>query len=200
MILGDSDEYWFLTEAVELSKDVEGMCCEIGLRRGMGTKTIIDAAIEYRPGSTVLSIDPFGSIPYEHREGQICRLDYTNDMYKEVLADMSAYVIGKNVNWLMFKETDRRFFLNSPDGVELYDLEPELCNKYAMVHLDGPHGYDAVAKEILWFNDRMDKGATMVIDDVSPDFIDIKPIQGLFAVLGWDELKMGNKKGLWQKK
>ncbi len=196
----DSGEYELLTEAVELSKNVEGMLVEVGLRLGYGTKTIIDAACEHRPGSVVLSIDPFGSIPYIGREhvGPI-RLDYTNGMYKQALADMSAYVLDKNAEWLLFKMTDERFFDTHSDGVELYDLETFLLNKYSMIHLDGPHHYKAVAHEIMWFNERTDSGATIVIDDITIDFIDIKPIQKLFKELGWKEVKLGVKKGIWQK-
>lgn len=116
-IEGDSGEYELLTEAVELSKDVEGICVEIGVRMGMGTKHIIDAICEHRPGSTVIGIDPYGSILYTGREPNgPCRLDYTNEMAKRCMAAMIA------------------------------------------------------------------------------------PVQKLFEQLGWEQLKMGLKKGLWQKK
>lgn len=199
-ISGDSGQYEYLTEAVELSKDVEGILVEIGLRRGEGTKTIIDAVVVHRPGSIVLSVDPFGSIPYIGREhvGPI-RLDYDNSMYRQVMADMSAYVIDKNIEWQLLKMTDHRFFDNYEHGFELYELQPYVVNKYAMVHLDGPHHFGAVAGEISWFNDRMDKGATIVIDDITIDFIDIKPIQRIFKQLNWTEIKLGLKKGIWQK-
>lgn len=197
----DSGEYEFLEQAVELSKNVEGMCVEIGLRKGWGTKVIIDACVEHRPGSTIISIDPFGSILYKPREHmEPCRLDYTNDMYKEVLADMSAYVIGKDVNWLMFKMTDERFFYTQDMGVELYDLEPVLVNKYAMAHFDGPHSIPDIANELSFFNARMDRGAIICVDDCSEDFINVENLKNLFEFNGWELLKMGLKKGIWQKK
>lgn len=197
-IEGDSDEYWFLTEAVEMSKDVDGILCEIGLRLGMGTKTIIDAALL---GQTVISIDPFGSIPYVGREhiGPV-RLDYTNGMYKQVMADMSAYVLDKPVEWLFFKMTDSEYFDKFTEGVELYELENVRCNKYAMVHLDGPHEYKAIYNEFVFFNERMDSGATVVIDDVTPDFIDILPVNQLFESNGWKLVKQGLKKNIYQKR
>lgn len=200
MIEGDSGEYEFLTEAVELSREVPGMCCEIGLRLGLGTKMIIDACAIYRPSTTVISIDPYGSIKYIGREhmGEI-RLDYTNDMGKTCMTNMSAYVMDKPVFWQPWKMTSDRYFKICADGVELYELETTLCNKYAMVHLDGVHTVKAISEEVIWFNVRMDSGATIVVDDVTIDFVDIKPIQKLFTELGWNEIKMGNKKGLWQK-
>jgi len=201
MIEGDSGEYEFLTEAVELSKDVEGLLVEVGVRMGMGTKYIVDAACEHRPGSTVIGIDPYGSILYTGREPNgPCRLDYTNDMAKRCMAAMSAYVLDKNVQWMPMRMTDTEYFLLYPHGVELYELESVRCNKYAMVHLDGTHTVAALYNEITWFDKRMDSGATICVDDVTEDFVDIKPVQKLFKQLGWTEVKMGLKKGLWQKK
>lgn len=198
-ITGDSGEYWFLTEAVEMSKHVEGMCCEIGLRRGMGTKMIIDAAIEHRPNTTVISIDPYGSILYTGREpNPPCRLDYTNDMGKECMFAMSEYVIGKPVFWKPFIMTDTFFFKSFPDGIELYELETVLCNKYAMVHLDGPHTVDAIKAELDFFIPRMDIGATIVFDDVTPDFYDHKQIDA-YLTDKFRIVKTGMKKQIVQK-
>lgn len=198
MALGfDSGEYEYITEAVQMATSVEGMLCEVGLRLGWGTKTIIDAAM---PGRTVISIDPFGSILYTGREhvGPI-RLDYDNNMYKQVLADMSDYVLDKPIEWIPFKMTDEQFFEKFSDGVELYDLESTTCNKYAMVHLDGPHHYAAIFEELAFFDKRMDKGATIVLDDVTPDFIDIAPVNRLFETKGWELVKSGLKKNIYVK-
>lgn len=197
MILGDSAEYEFLTEAVEMSKDVEGVLCEVGLRLGMGTKTIIDAAM---PGRTVISIDPFGNIPYTGREhvGDV-RLDYTNDMYKQVLADMSAYVLDKPIEWILFKMTDEQFFDKFSGGIPLYDTEAYWCNKYAMVHLDGPHTVDALCREGLFFSVRMDKGATLAVDDVTIDFVDISPVNSYYKTIGLELVKEGLKKNIYVK-
>lgn len=200
MILGDSGEYEFLTECIDISKYVDGMCVEIGLRRGMGTKTIIDAVRQFCPHKTVISVDPYGSIPYVGREhiGEI-RLDYDNKMRNEAMVDMWQYSSDADVNWLPFIMTDTQFFKSFADGVEINELETSVCNKYSMAHLDGPHNYEHVSKEILWFNDRMDSGATITIDDITIDFIDIKPINELLISLGWSIVKQGAKKGIYIK-
>lgn len=200
MILGDSGEYEFLTESIDISKYVDGMCVEIGLRRGMGTKTIIDAVRQFCPHKTVISVDPYGSIPYVGREhiGEI-RLDYDNKMRNEAMVDMWQYSSDADVNWLPFIMTDTQFFKSFSDGVEINELETSICNKYSMAHLDGPHNYEHVSKEILWFNDRMDSGATITIDDITIDFIDIKPINELLISLGWSIVKQGAKKGIYIK-
>ena len=198
---GDSGEYEFLKEAVELSKDVEGMCVEIGVRRGLGTKTIIDAVRQFCPNKAVIAIDCYGSIPYTGREhvGKI-RLDYDNTMKNDCMANLWAYVRDNPVNFYPCIMTDDVFFGCYNFGFELYDIDVIRCNKYSMVHLDAEHTVADVARQILWFNERMDSGAVICVDDVTIDFFDIKPIQKLFTELGWVEIKMGFKKGLWAKK
>lgn len=200
MIEGDSGEYEFLTEAVQLAANVSGLCAEIGVRRGMGTKHIIDAVSECALGKTVIGIDPFGSIPYVGREhiGEI-RLDYDNNMRHDCLIDLVNYAYAKGINWLPFIMTDVQFFATQSGGVEINYITTWIECKYAMVHLDGPHNYEHVSMEIMWFNERMDSGATIVVDDITTDFIDIVPINELFISLGWEILKQGAKKGLYRK-
>ena len=64
MIAGDSLEYEFITEEIQKLKlnDIV-LTCEIGLRRGLGSKTIMDAviskgAVYYRH----IAVDPYGSL------------------------------------------------------------------------------------------------------------------------------------------
>lgn len=199
-ILGDSAEYELLTEAVRLSAKVDGICCEIGLRRGMGTKMIIDAVRKYCPNKTVVAIDPYGSILYQGREHMPpCRLDYDNQMKNECLHAIYGYIIDNPVSFQFFNWTDERFFLRMEHGLPVYDLEEQLITEYSFAHLDGPHNYKAVSHEIKWFNHRMKSGATIVIDDITPDFIQIEPVNDLFVQLGWKWVKRGEKKGIWQK-
>ena len=200
MIEGDSGEYEVIDEAVALSAHLYGMCIEIGVRRGKGTATIIDAVRKYCPDKYVVCVDPFGSIPYVGREhiGEI-RLDYDNNMKVDCMIDLWNYVRENPVNFRPECLTDYEFFEKYKDGVPKYDIEHATENSYSMAHLDGPHNYEHVSKEILWFNERMLKGSTIVLDDITEDFIDIKPINELFISLGWAILKQGIKKGLYQK-
>lgn len=199
-ISGDSGEYEYLTEAVQLSAGVEGMCCEIGLRMGMGTKTIIDAVRQYCPDKMVISVDPFGSIPYVGREhvGEI-RLDYDNNMKIDCMIAMWSYAKENPVNWRSECLTDYEYFEKYDNGISRYDIIHTIEKWYSMVHLDGPHNYEHVSAEILWFNDRMKPGATIVIDDCTPDFIDIVPINELLFSLGWVFYKEGMKKNIYRK-
>lgn len=198
-ILGDSGDYDYLHDGVELSKDVEGMCLEIGLRLGLGTKTIIDAVAEFCPKKVVVSIDPYGSILYEGREGQICRLDYTNPMRNECLGNMFPYSQEKDVQWKFIELTDDDFFKLYKNGVIIYDLERKVCNEYSFVHFDGPHNIKAITSEINFFYKRTNKGGIWAFDDVTPDFYDHDIIENYLFKLGVELIKKGLKKALYRK-
>lgn len=130
-----------------------------------------------------------------------CRLDYTNQMKDETLAALWGCVAqsGNPVDFHYYCMTDDRYMEKFADGIETYSLEPKLLTAYSMVHLDGPHSVIAVNKEVDWFADRMIKGATLVIDDITPDFI---PIEKVEKHMGdrFECLKKGVKKGIWVRK
>lgn len=201
-ISGDSDEYDYLSEAVSLSAAVEGMCLELGVRLGLGTKTIIDAVRQYCPHKLVIALDPYGNIPYTGREpvGET-HYDYTNGMRNICMADLWAYVRDNPVDFRFINLSDEHFFYHHyQDGVPRYHYNGfDVDEFYSMVHLDGPHTVSAVKEEIKWFNDRMYSSATIVIDDVTPDFLDFAPIKAYLEQLGFNHIKTGGKKSIWQK-
>lgn len=199
-IEGDSAEYEYITKGVELSKDVEGMCIELGLRRGYGTKTIIDAISEYCPHKVVIAVDPYGSIEYAHREGQLIRLDYTNKMKKECLHAIYGYLIDSPVDFHFFNMEDTVFFEKFENGVDTYDLDKKTLNTYSLVHFDGPHDVKSIKKEIDFFESRTPKGGCWIFDDCTPDFYDHDgQIEPYVFLLGFELIQKGNKKALYQK-
>lgn len=200
-ITGDSDEYCFLSEAVELSKSVEGLCLELGLRLGMGSKTILDAVRQHCPEKWVISVDCYGNMPYTGREpdGET-HYDYTDDMMATCMANMWEYVKTNGHKWKFFPLSDMDYFDKFADFVPIYGYDgTEYVNKYSMVHLDGPHTVGYILNELVWFNKRMDSGSTVVIDDVTPDFVDFEPIKRWLTETNWEHIKTGNKKSLWRK-
>lgn len=197
-IEGDSGEYEFLTEAVGISRNVTGMCIEIGLRRGLGTKTIIDAVRRYSPDKTVIAVDPYGSILYQGREHtEPCRLDYTNQMKAETLAALWAYIAENPVDFKFYNWTDEFYFNKMADGEVIYDSTPDFKKYFSMVHLDGPHSVDVISKELDFFIPRMFPGAVIVFDDITPDFYPHRIIQDNYSS-GFNIIKTGFKKEIWQ--
>jgi hypothetical protein len=200
---GDSGEYEFLTEAVRLSAHIDAPTVEIGVRMGMGSKTMMDAIVEYCPGKTHIGIDPYGSILYEMKENvEPCRLDYTNDMYKQCMVDLFTHIIGKPVEFVHFKMTDIDYFGRFKNYVSLYDIEYWSMVKYSCVHFDGPHTHLSVMNEVRFFNDRTESGATFVFDDIGIDdfFYTHSRVHDWLLNHGWECLKTGVKKALYQKR
>ena len=69
MIKGDSSEYELLIEAVQNSQSTSQdpvLMCEIGVREGLGSKLMIDAALKQYPKAHLLGIDPYGNLDYAH--------------------------------------------------------------------------------------------------------------------------------------
>jgi len=193
---GDSGEYEILTLGIELSKDVSGLCLEIGLRLGMGTAIIIDAIAKFCPNKVAVAIDPYGDIFYEGREGRPCRLDYTHSMRNACLAKMYPYSQEKGVRFHYIELTDKDFFDKYADGVILYDMERYVVNKYSFIHFDGPHNIKELQAEVDFFLPRMLPGAIICYDDITPDFFDIKIMEEYMG----DRVKLvcfGIKKALY---
>ncbi len=200
-ISGDSDEYWFLTEAVELSAHLPHPCVEIGLRRGMGTKTIIDAVRWFCPEKTVISIDPYGNIPYIGREKDgYVHLDYTNQMKAETQAALWAYIAENPVDYHFYCWTDTEFFKRIYDFVPVYTGNFSIMGytEYSMCHLDGPHTVVDVKAELDYFIPRMPVGGIIVFDDITPDFYDHSQIEAYIADQ-FEIIKTGGKKQIVRK-
>jgi len=202
-ILGDSGEYEFLTEAVRLSAHIDAPTVEIGVRSGLGSATMMDAIVEYCPGKTHIGIDPYGSILYAMKENiEPCRLDYTNDMCKQCMVDLFTHIIGKPVEFVHFKMTDIEYFERFSDDTPIYCTNEYYYKIYSCVHFDGPHTADAALSEVHFFHYRTPSGATFVFDDIGVDdfFYTHSIVHDWLLNHGWECLKTGVKKALYQKK
>lgn len=193
----DSGEYHLLTKGVELSKNIEGLTCEIGLRRGGGTKFILDALNQH--GKKVhIAIDPFGSIEYEHKEGEFVRLDYTNEMRDECLTNLYAYTRQLQIPFIFFNLEDTEFFNRYSDGVPVYAHEKKILNTYSFVHFDGPHAVKPLLDEIEFFKSRTPVGGCWCFDDVK-NYYNHDAVEKVVLDLGFNLIEKGDKKALYQK-
>ena len=194
MILGDSLEYEFFDEAIQLLKNPIGVSVEIGVRRGMGTKCIIDAYRKYHPSIQLkhLGIDPYGNILYRTSDNDKgMRLDYTNKMKQDaLLAIIKEYPEFNFVNL-----EDSEFFKRYADGYPVYDFEKKLLTKYETVHFDGPHDTESVMKEVDFFLDRRPEQCVYIFDDI--DTHDIDKIGEHLIWNGFKEFKKGKRKAVF---
>ena len=194
MITGDSSEYEFFDEAIQLLKNPIGVSVEIGVRRGMGTKCIIDAYRKYHPSIQLkhLGIDPYGNIIYRTSDvDKGGRLDYTNKMKQDaLLAIIKEYPEFNFVNL-----EDSEFFKRFADGYPIYDFEKKLLTQYETVHFDGPHDTESVMKEVNFFLDRRPKQCVYIFDDI--DTHDIDKIGEHLIWNGFKQFKKGKRKAVF---
>jgi hypothetical protein len=194
MILGDSSEYEFFDEAIQLLKNPIGVSVEIGVRRGMGTKCIIDAYRKYHPNISLthLGIDPYGNILYRTSDSDKGgRLDYTNKMKQDAL----LAIIKDYPEFNLINLEDSEFFKRFADGYPIYNYEKKLLTQYETVHFDGPHDTESVMKEVNFFLDRRPKQCIYIFDDI--DTHDIDKIGEHLIWNGFKQFKKGNRKAVY---
>ena len=194
MIQGDSREYEFFDEAVKLLKNPIGVSVEIGVRRGMGSKCIIDAYRKYHPSIKLnhLGIDPYGNILYRTTDRDPGgRLDYTNKMKQEALLDL----IKEYPEFNLVNLEDSEFFKRFADGYPIYNENKIMLTQYETVHFDGPHDTESVMKEVEFFIARKPKQCVYIFDDI--DTHDIDRIGEHLIWNGFKEFKKGERKAVY---
>lgn len=194
---GDSADYHLISKGVQMSMATPGMTCEIGLRRGGGTKHIIDVLAGEVRRKVHIAIDPYGHIPYEHKQDQVVQLDYTNQMRDECLANLYQYTLLKKVPFIFFNLEDTEFFKRYHDGVPVYDIEKSLQNRYSFVHFDGPHAVQPLKEEIFFFLERSEPGTCWVFDDVT-GYYDHDEIEAVLFAHGFKLIEKTRHKALYQ--
>ena len=139
---------------------------EIGVRLGLGSKTIIDAYRHYHPNTSVvhLGVDPYGNIDYAASDSVLARkFNYDNLMRKTTLINFAEdYPEFHLVNL-----EDSEFMNSFANGYPVYDEYKRMIDKYEMIHFDGPHDTKSVLKEAVFFNQRKADQTVWVFDDIS---------------------------------
>lgn len=196
---GDSKNYEVITHAIRaIPKGKQGMTCEIGLRRGGGSKYIMDAlAAGDFPNKVHVAVDPYGNIIYAAKDGVNQIYDYTNHMRDESLGPIYSYAMSLGVNFIFINLEDSEFFKRFGDGVPVYSNFKQMLTEYIFVHFDGPHQLDPLREEFAWFNERMTAGATVVFDDIA-NYNHAK-LEELIYAAGWKLLEKTPRKASYQK-
>ena len=143
MIEGDSKEYEIIREACQSLRGDDFFTAEIGVRRGLGSKLILDELTFKKHWH--IGIDPYGNLNYQHYDNKkSTTADYTNDMKHQLIKDLDYK------NFTLFQMEDEEFMKRFEDGVPIYRDQKELRNKYDLVHFDGPHKSIDVIKESIF--------------------------------------------------
>jgi hypothetical protein len=200
----DSDEYEILARACRgaTGLDPQAMTCEIGLREGGGTKTMLEALVESGQQQRVhVAIDPYGNIEYRAADTLTCRLDYTNHMRNRCLRNLYAYLESLHgvVDALVFVLEDVEFFRRYADGVPVYRETKQLLTQYAVVHFDGPHALLPLKDEVDFFVPRLAHGGYFVFDDIYGSY-DHSGLEAWLLPRGFTLIEMGSRKASYQKR
>jgi hypothetical protein len=170
------ETYEIMAQHIKTLKGVEGLSCEIGLRRGGGTKVILDSFISNGDMRVHVCIDPYGNIIYNDIVGPH-RSDYTDDMKNETLAELYRYAFDNRINILFFNMEDSEFYRRFTDGIPIYDQEKKTVNTYCFVHVDGQHDLESVRLAANFFIPRMSIRGLLVFDNT--DHYNHQPIHNL---------------------
>jgi hypothetical protein len=174
-IEGDSYDYELLDSAVKRIKNPIGSSFEIGVRRGGGSKTIIDAYRKYHPKLTDLihvGLDPYGNLPYNFSETRknSKNLDYSNLMKRETIKNFA-----RKYQEFHFVNLDTyEFFKRFSDGYPVYQKKKIIINKFEIVHFDGLHDLKNVTLEVEYFLRHLSEHTIFIFDDI--DAFDMEKI------------------------
>ena len=161
---GDVKCYESMVKYLLEIKDVPGITCEVGLRRGGGTVHIMNTLLSNNDKRPHVCVDPYGTIMYTDIAGTH-RTDYTNQMRNQTLSDIFRFAYDNNVNLIFFNMEDSEFYNRFKDGVPIYDMEKEIVNEYSFVHIDGQHDLESVMVAAEYFKDRISVNGFIAFDN-----------------------------------
>ena len=165
MLEQDSLDYEVLSRAALNTVGIDGMACEIGVRRGGSIQHIMNGW--KHTGKTIVAVDPYGDIEYNATDTITRRYDYTNAMKHNAIADVYNLAATSGINLVFLNIEDTEFFDRFSDGVPVYDKTKQINNKYCLVFFDGPHDTVSILDEVEWFAPRTVDGAYWVFDDIA---------------------------------
>ena len=188
---GDGIEYEILENAVKKIKNPIGCSIEIGVRRGQGSKTIIDSYRKFHSNInlTHIGLDPYGDLPYTYSEdSKNQKADYTNRMKR-----VTQYNFAKNYPEFHLVNLDTyEFFKRFDDGYPIYDKKKSIINKFEIVHFDGLHDLENVTGEVNYFLNHLSEHTIFIFDNI--DSFDIKFIQALLEKKNFKIFETGSTK------
>jgi hypothetical protein len=188
-----------LRKALEVCEDVPGAGCEIGVRQGHGSYLMLKHSPAERPH---ICVDPYGNIEYASWEVRRDRLNnYNDDMFYTTMVDLYTAAKQLQRHLVFFPLEDTEFMERFGTGVPVYTKNHKwMINKYAMVHIDGPHTTDLVMAETRFFLPRLERGACIVYDDIQQynhDAVDAFLLKsGVISCIGRTDKKAAYKRHL----
>jgi len=198
-IEGDSYDYEILDSAVKKISNPIGASFEIGVRRGLGSKTIIDAYRKYHLNITNLihiGLDPYGDLPYTFSEDRknSKEADYTNLMKRETLINF----LKKYQEFYFINLDTHEYFKRFSDGYPIYQNKKKIISKFEIVHFDGLHDLENVTLEVDFFLKHLSQHTIFIFDDI--DAFDIDKIRQILKQNNFKDFESGKRKASFEYK
>ena len=196
-IEGDSFEYEIFESSVKRLINPIGSSFEIGVRRGMGSKLIIDSFRKFHPHLSEhihIGLDPYGELPYNFSEERKSNPnhDYTNLMKREMIINFS-----KKYKEFHFVNLDTTEFLKRfEDGYPVYSKIKKIINKFEIVHFDGLHDNENVNLEIDYFLNHLCDQTIFILDDI--DSFDFNSIKNKLSKHNFKLIESGKRKASFE--
>ncbi len=197
-IEGDSFEYEIIESAVKKLSNPIGASFEIGLRRGMGSKKIIDSYRKYHPNLKELihiGLDPYGNLPYTFSEERKDRVEdalYTNLMKRETLINF----LKKYPEFYFVNLDTHEYFKRFSDGYPIYENKKKIINKFEIVHFDGLHDLENVTLEVKFFLNHLSPQTIFIFDDI--DAFDMQKIRKILLDNNFKDFESGKRKASFE--
>ncbi|MEC7168856.1 MAG: hypothetical protein VXV90_00315 [Pseudomonadota bacterium] len=196
-IEGDSLEYEIFESSIKRLTDPIGSSFEIGVRRGMGSKKIIDAYRKYHPHLNEhihIGLDPYGELPYNFSEDNKSNTnhDYTNLMKREMIINFSKKY--KEFHFVNLDTTE--FFKRFKDGYPIYSKVKKIIEKFEIIHFDGLHDNENINLEIDYFLNHLCNQTIFILDDI--DTFDFESIKKKLNKYNFKLLERGKRKASFE--
>jgi hypothetical protein len=138
---------------------------EVGNNMGGSSKCFLDVISKNKKNNYFIGVDPYGSIAYHHGAG-IIESFYTNKRYHAAMAELYTFAKEKELNYTHFKVTSEDFACIIYPHVKIYNEKTaNKLDKFSFVFLDGSHDPEVVAKEMMFFQDKIVSGGTIIVEE-----------------------------------
>ena len=142
---------------------------EIGTNMGGSSKCFLNVLSANNKKNYFVGVDPYGSILY-HNGGFIMKdSPYPNGKYHSAMKEINSFVGEKELDYVHFKVTSKEFCDIIYPSIGIHNNgQTNKFNKFSFIFLDGSHDPEVVHQEMEFFQDKIETGCSMIVDDWDP--------------------------------
>lgn len=139
---------------------------EFGTRNGGSALALLAAILATDCRRVLVTVDPYGSLPYRNDHG-LLPWRYTSKEYRNAMAEIAGVARAEKLNWVHYLARDDEYMDLIWPNLPLYLLNPaEKSPMLAFAYLDAEHTNDAIRRQLVWAQGRLERGGAIIVDDV----------------------------------